>query len=225
MQHPHGRIGKFLNALSFPVAAKCAAPLKVSFIIGSTAAFFSLANCIVPLSGAFFGISGSLVMLFMGCIGKISLGTLSPLLLAYHIPGFFASLYWATRSSIIRFWAPLTCIALFILHPVGAQAAPYALYWLIPLALYNTKRNSLWLTALGSTFVAHGVGSVIWLYCTPTTPLFWLGLIPVVFVERILFASGMVVLHAVISQGIAWTNEHKTSAAISSFTHTKIAND
>src|SRR5437868_98622 len=46
--------------------------------------------------------------------------------------------------------------------------------------------------------VIHAVGSVIWLYTTPTTVEMWLGLIPVVALERCLFALGMVVMYRVI---------------------------
>ena len=47
---------------------------------------------------------------------------------------------------------------------------------------------------LGSTFTAHAVGSVIWLYAgLVPNPETWLALIPVVVLERILFASGMFV--------------------------------
>ena len=83
----------------------------------------------------------------------------------------------------------------FIAHPVGAQAWVYSLYWLIPVVLYFLRKESLFLTALGSTFTAHAVGSVIWIYANPMTPQAWLVLIPVVFIERFVFASGMVVAY------------------------------
>lgn len=86
----------------------------------------------------------------------------------------------------------------FIVHPVGGAAWAYSLYWLIPVALYMIRKESLFLTALGSTFTAHAVGSVIWIYANPMTPQTWLALIPVVFIERLVFASGMVVAYHAI---------------------------
>jgi hypothetical protein len=51
---------------------------------------------------------------------------------------------------------------------------------------------------LGSTFIAHAVGSTIWIYTVPMTAQMWLGLMPLVAIERLCFATGMVVsYHAV----------------------------
>jgi hypothetical protein len=88
---------------------------------------------------------------------------------------------------------------LFVMHPVGGQAFVYSLYWLIPVALYFIPHRSLFLTGLGSTFIAHAVGSVIWCYTVPMTAGMWMALMPVVFCERLLFALGMVVMHFVLS--------------------------
>jgi hypothetical protein len=73
------------------------------------------------------------------------------------------------------------------------------LYWLIPVILYVVPQRSLFLNGLGSTFVAHAVGSVIWLYTVPMTAGMWMGLMPIVALERILFALGMVVVHRMLS--------------------------
>lgn len=88
----------------------------------------------------------------------------------------------------------------FMAHPVGAQAWVYSVYWLIPVLLYVIRKKSLFLEALGSTFIAHAVGSVIWIYADPITPHAWLALIPVVFIERLIFASGIVVVFHCIQQ-------------------------
>jgi hypothetical protein len=81
-------------------------------------------------------------------------------------------------------------MAPFIIHPVGAQAWYYSLYWLIPVAASLLPENLL-LRSLGATFTAHAVGGVIWLYTLPSTPGFWTALIPVVAFERIVFAAGI----------------------------------
>lgn len=114
----------------------------------------------------------------------------------------FAALYWTTRSALLRVALPLACIAAFIVHPVGAQAWPYSLYWLVPVVLYFVNKKHIFFEALGSTFIAHAVGSVIWIYAAPMTPEAWLTLIPVVAIERLTFASGMVIVHRVINVAI-----------------------
>ena len=60
---------------------------------------------------------------------------------------------------------------LFIAHPVGAAAAPYAFYWFIPIFIAMMRNRTLWHDALASTFTAHAVGSVIWLYTVPMLQL------------------------------------------------------
>jgi hypothetical protein len=188
------------KAASFIGMVKLSSFIKVSFLVGSSMVWFSGINSIVPLSGAFGGLFGACLLFLMRQIVHLFLfKTISLSFLAFCVPGFCASLYWATNHPIIRVWLPLLCMGLFIAHPVGAQAFVYSLYWLIPIILYAFSHQSLFLQSLGSTFVAHAVGSVIWLYTVPMTAGMWLGLMPVVIIERVLFALGMVVMHQVIS--------------------------
>ncbi len=167
---------------------------KLSFIMGSRHAFFSASNILFPVSGLFLGVSGSCLWFAMSLIIRLLYGGSFYLHLVYGVPGFCASLYMASPHKLIRLVLPLVCIILFIAHPIGFYAAPYALYWLIPLILY--KKRSLFANALGATFTAHAVGSVFWLYLNPLPVAYWWGLIPIVALERVCFASGAVVLYA-----------------------------
>lgn len=177
-------------------AMKIASVFKISFIIGSSMAFFSAFNIIAPLAGAFGGVAHSILIVGLGIMGSLLSGKvlLSHLVLSYHIPTFFASAYWYSGAPI-RLFLPLLCMLLFVTHPTGMAAWVYSLYWLIPIVIYFSKRNSVFLNALGSTFIAHAVGSVIWLYTIPMLPAQWLALMPIVALERFAFALGMVVVH------------------------------
>ena len=189
-----------LHTFLFSILAKAATSIKVSFILGSYTVLFSATSIVVPLTGAFAGYAGSFSFLGFSLLIKFLFNGSIPLYhLAYHIPGFIASLYWASGSFAIRFLVPFVSLFLFWVHPIGAQAWPYALYWLIPLALYVKPRKTLFFQALGSTLVAHAVGSVIWLYTVPMTPGMWLALIPLVALERLVFATGMVALFKTIN--------------------------
>ena len=106
---------------------------------------------------------------------------------------------WAQRSWIWAVAVPLLCMIMFSIHPVGNQAMLYTLYWLIPIILFFIPKQILFTHALTATFIAHAVGSVLWLYSKPATPAFWFALIPVVACERFLFAVGMTVVHRVIA--------------------------
>jgi hypothetical protein len=169
---------------------------KVSPIVGADFGFFSLSDAVMPLSGVvslWFG--GLMVALRMGY--KMSFYSVPVGYLVYHIPGFCAAAYWATEGKLVRVVLPLACMVAFIAHPVGWQAAPYCLYWLIPVAIYFIGKRTAFLESLGSTFIAHAVGSVIWLYMFDMSATMWLALIPVVALERLFFASTMTVVYNV----------------------------
>ncbi|MCX5925238.1 MAG: hypothetical protein NT124_02985 [Candidatus Dependentiae bacterium] len=195
---------KTVLSSGFILVACCAllAPaIKLSFIVGSFFTFFSIKNCIVPLSGAFGGILGSFILcLFRLVIGASGTGICSLKIVALYVPGLFGSLYWASKSAIIRVLLPATCMALFLIHPIGAAAYAYSFFWLIPIALYFIPNKTIFFESLGSTYTVHAVGSVIWLYTVGMTPTAWLGLIPLVFIERTLFAIGMTATHSIVSR-------------------------
>ncbi len=190
----------WLRSIILYTVTKLASIFKVSCIIGSYTAWFSMLALVMPLTGAWAGIAGSSTVFGLGLIVRMLMTGFSlPLhYLAYHIPGLFAAYYWASPSWLIRVCVPVSCMILFIVHPVGSQAWPYAMYWWIPVALTMGNQKSLFSLALGSTFTAHAVGSVIWLYTMPMAAAHWLGLIPVVCVERFTFAFGMVILYQMV---------------------------
>lgn len=185
--------------MPFFIATQLVGIFKISFIVGSQASFLSATNCIVPLSGAFFGTVGVMLLFGLRLFFTIILhgGLFHLSYLINVIPGLCAGYYWASRSIIIRFLLPLSCMALFVMHPVGRVAWVYSLYWLIPIMLFFVGSKKLFSEVLGSTFVAHAVGSVIWLYCTSMPASLWHALIPIVFVERLLISCGMVLIYKV----------------------------
>ena len=172
---------------------------SLSVIEGSGTEVFSLAHSIVPLSGLFGGIAGSGALAFirlmykMACAFIVS-GTFPLYKLAHVIPGLCASLYFAIPQPFYRVGLPLVCMSLFIAHPVGSQAHTYSFYWFIPLIVYFFKLKGRFSQALASTFTAHAVGSVLWIWLYPVSlpATLWIGLIPLVAIERLLYASTMV---------------------------------
>jgi hypothetical protein len=187
-----------LKSVSYLILFELTRFLKVNFIVGSTYAFFSGGNCVGPLSGAWYGFVGTSLFALWTIVRSIVWGELPFTLTAYHISTVCASAYWTTRSWLVRIGIPVACIFLFIAHPVGRQAFFYSFYWFIPLALYFVKKQTLFTTALGSTFTAHAVGSVLWLYTGSYTPAMFVALMPVVIIERLFFACGMVLVHQAI---------------------------
>jgi hypothetical protein len=184
-----------MNALCIKVASYA----QLSFIVGSKLAFFSASSIAMPLVGLMSGVSTALGALIVTASIKYLFfkGALLSYLV-YHIPGLCAAAYWHAPGIALRFVVPLVCMIAFMLHPVGSQAWPYALYWLIPLVVYAVSRKNLFLHALAATFIAHAVGSIIWLYTVPMKAVDWLALIPVVACERLLFAGGIVGVYTVL---------------------------
>jgi hypothetical protein len=177
------------------ILIKTAAFIKSSYIVGSQILFFSGTSVAIPLLGAFNSPALCAAICF---VRMLFFNSLSLSMLAFIIPGFCAALYWNMNHWSIRLLLPIACFIAFVAHPVGAQAYAYAFYWFIPMALYFVPNKNLFLTALGSTFIAHAVGSTIWIYTVPMTAQMWLGLMPLVAIERLCFATGMVVsYHAV----------------------------
>jgi hypothetical protein len=192
-------VSALLRTVFFTLLSKVSSLVKISFVLGSNATYFSLVGMSLPLAGV--GRAGTIVATataFIQLFYKIaSSGVLPSLhLLAFIIPGWCAALYWA-QPNIFRIALPLGCIALFIVHPVGFWALPYTFYWLVPIIFYLLKYDTLFATALGSTLTAHAVGSVIWLYTMPMTIMSWYTLMPLVAVERLLYAVGMVVMYSI----------------------------
>jgi len=199
----HSKKNLKVSPLLFALLVKVSTFFKVSFVVGSHMAMFGASSIIAPLAGAFNGIAGTCGVFGLSLCLKMLFGAPFSLhYLAFFVPGFFASLYWSSNSLFIRFVVPLLCMIAFIAHPAIGAGWVYSLYWLVPMTLYILRKQTIFFNALGSTLTAHAVGSVIWQYTTPMAPQIWLGLIPVVFVERMVFACGMVIAYHMICMSI-----------------------
>ncbi|MFA5134589.1 MAG: hypothetical protein WC505_02260 [Patescibacteria group bacterium] len=176
--------------------------LQIPFtnIIGSSQQF-SLFDFFAPTIGAFLtslwgALSVVIVKLANALITDQSLDAATVVRL---FPLALAALYFgARRYKTLVAMLPLACIALFMLHPEGRGAWFYSLYWLIPLAASFAKR-SLVFNSLGATFTAHAIGSVTFLYIFNLPAEVWIGLIPIVFLERMLFTGGTALSYIVMN--------------------------
>lgn len=171
---------------------------KFSFILGSNMACFSATAILSPMIGIIGGFSYSVRFLLVQILYKL-LFLSGSIVIGYHIPQFFASAYWLSSSKYLRLVVPIACMVLFLSHPIGLQAGLYSAFWLIPMIISFVGFNNLFLRALGSTFVAHAVGSVLWLYTVPMQSAQWISLIPIVMAERVLFATGMVAVYYAVN--------------------------
>lgn len=220
-------LSKIIHTVLSYLLLELSSAFKFNHLVGSQRLFFSAINCTGPLVG-FRGIGAFALLLLrryffstpkvLNLAYTAGVGFFNPLL--YHIPTLIASGYWFSSNRIIRLFVPILCMALFIGHPIGSQVFFYSLYWLIPVAIHFLPKQIVFFEALGTTFVAHAIGSVLWLYIVPMPQEYWIGLVPIVIVERLLFASGMVLVYYLV-QGIKHFN--KPTIFIDNFLQKKIS--
>ncbi|MFA6263141.1 MAG: hypothetical protein WCW33_01125 [Candidatus Babeliales bacterium] len=198
------------------VAAVLASKLvKLSLSLGSYAVGLSGITVTLPLMGRMFGLTST-------CIVAGALGTLcacfTGLPLTFGIPSIAATLSWAcsapsTNNSqrllnfLLHCILPLTCMAIFMTHPVGGKAWYYALYWLVPVVIWALRSSTTFLHALQSTFIAHALGAIIWLLTGTLTADQWTALVPAVAFERLMIAG----LSTCVWYGIQRVAQQKSS--------------
>ncbi|MBI5635393.1 hypothetical protein HY993_00325 [Candidatus Micrarchaeota archaeon] len=191
----------------FVIAGLIASRINFSQLLGAPNQFFTLFQFFAPIAGGFLGSAlGAGVIVATQLADFIFLGKEASLLnLLRVLPLVFAAWYFGSNSK--QKWevaVPLLAIALFIAHPVGGQAWFFAaMFWSIPILAKLFFSDNLLAKSLGATFTAHAVGGVVWLYTLPTTPAFWVGLIPVVVYERALFAAGIAVSYVAANAALS----------------------
>lgn len=201
---------------------------KFCTLVGKSFAYFSGMLFVAPLLGAFFSSPVAIVLTGLLVATKA-------LLFCYPvtggIPTLFATLAWSTHTHIstqksisahlfyflVHAALPALCMAIFMTHASVGQGYVYALYWLIPITLYFLhqffKINSIFTVALSSTFIAHAVGSTLWLFtAVPMKPEQWLSLIPVVALERLVTALGMTLLFLIAKKVFSYAQVNQQAA-------------
>lgn len=183
----------------FAALSLVACRIDFSSILGAKGQTFTLFQFIAPIGGGIFSswFGAFAALLAQGLNFAIFGGKTDTFSLLRFLTPVFAAIYFGSKSK----WnvaVPLACMALFWVHPVGSQAPVYALFWVIPIAAKFAGDNLL-IRSLGTTFTAHAVGSVAFLYTLPSTPILWMGLIPVVMYERLVFTLGIAVSFIVVS--------------------------
>ena len=202
---------KILFVILFTIIGYILLQFPFTKIMGSSQAFNGF-DFFGPMSGGFLGaipaaISVIAVRLFNTIIHHQTFDMTNIIRL---FPMAFAAIYFGIKSNnkFFRILVPAICMILFWLNPEGRRAWFFALYWLIPIVC-AFKSDRLILKSLGSTFTAHAVGSVAFLYAFNLPASVWIALIPVVAVERGLFASGIWASYTVFNTGLNYLLSRK----------------
>lgn len=196
--------------LLFGVLAFIGMRINFSSLLGQENQFFTLFQFFGPIAGGFLGAGiGACAVLIAQLADAVVLGKEFEMINLIRLaPMIFAAYYFGrNKREAIGIAIPLLAIAAFIIHPVGRQVWFYSLYWLIPVAvrLIPEKFGKKTLPrSLGATFTAHAVGTALWIWTVPSTPAFWLTLIPIVALERSLFTLGISGSYLVMQKVLNW---------------------
>lgn len=112
-------------------------------------------------------------------------------------PMLFAAWYFGKKGRAVLI-VPVLAIIAFNLHPIGRSVWYFSLFWLIPLLAHRFYKF-LPARALGATFTAHAVGGAAWIWTFNLPASVWNSLIPVVAMERAMFAFGICATYLVLN--------------------------
>jgi len=194
----------------FVVLGFIALQIPINQLAGSRVKF-TLFDLLAPISGAIIGtplgvisvLAIQIVNLLIHGASAIEKGSIIRL-----FPTLFAVWFFAKKDGR-QLLIPILAMISFNLNPVGRSVWFYSLFWLMPLITYPFKERFLLLRSLGSTFTAHAVGGAIWIWAFNLPPNVWVSLIPVVILERGLFALGISASYIVFNNLLAVLTKQK----------------
>ncbi len=193
---------KIYFALIFTIVGFISLQIPLFKVVGSKTAF-TLFDFIAPIAGSFLGLIPAVFSILAIQIintflkgGFVDTGAVIRL-----FPTLFAVAYFAlnkdNKFSKLILAVPLIAMAAFIAHPTGRTVWAYAQYWWIAVACYFFKDKWLFARSLGATFTAHAVGGALWIWVFNLPAAVWMALIPVVAMERLSMAIGIVIAYRV----------------------------
>ncbi|MEK7619205.1 MAG: hypothetical protein AAB416_03135 [Patescibacteria group bacterium] len=177
-----------LGALQIPIAK-----------LAGAKSFFTLFDLFAPTAGAFFGgIPGAFSVGIMQLAHMLIHGTLNDTASLIRLfPMMAAAVYFAKKNSL-GIIVPLLAILVFTMHPIGRSVWYFSLFWTIPIICFFLRDRWLFARALGATFTAHAVGGALWIHAFSLPATVWISLIPVVIIERTVFAVGISLTYCVV---------------------------
>lgn len=202
---------KLISLLIFIVLGFVLLQIPVNTLVGSKVKF-TLFDLFAPTSGAFLGTGFGIVAVFLMQLVNLFLHGLSAIdkgSIIRLFPTLFGVWFFALRqkSSPNSRWiliVPILAMIAFNLHPIGRTVWFYSLFWLIPILVWPFKEKFLLLRSLGATFTAHAVGGAIWIWVFNLPAAVWISLIPVVIMERGIFALGISASYILLNNILAF---------------------
>ncbi|MEX2029321.1 MAG: hypothetical protein WD963_02460 [Candidatus Paceibacterota bacterium] len=194
----------FLFIVIFVVLGFIALQVPVTQMEGSKAKFM-VYDAFAPVAGAFIGsVPGVLAVFLVQFFNFLAHGAIieDAGTIIRFLPMLFAVLYFAkkTRFNLV---IPVLAIVAFIAHPIGQTVWYFTLFWTIPIIAHFFRNRFLLARALGATFTAHAVGGALWIWVFALPAPVWISLIPIVALERTMFALGICVSFVLVNNLLA----------------------
>lgn len=207
---------KLVFVLFFVVLGLIALQIPVNTLEGSNVKF-TLFDLLAPASGAFlgtpFGIIAVLTMqagnlLFHGSSSINNDSILKLIATLRFLPLIFGVWFFSKKEGKLLIVPALSIIA-FNLHPVGRTVWFYSLFWLIPFLVWPFRDRFLLARSLGATMTSHAVGGAVWIWAFNLPANVWISLIPVVILERSIFALGISASYILMNNVLGYLSAKK----------------
>lgn len=183
---------KLIFATLFVILGLVFLQIPVNELAGSKVKF-TLFDLFAPISGAFLGTFVGIASVFIIQIVNIAIHGFSSIdkgTIIRLFPTLFGVWFFAKKEGKLLVVPALAIIA-FNLHPIGRSVWFYSLFWTIPFIVWPFRDRFLIARSLGATFTAHAVGGALWIWAFNLPSNIWISLIPVVIMERAIFALGI----------------------------------
>lgn len=201
---------KVIFTLVFGALALIALQVPLAQLVGSKAKF-TLFDSFGPIATGFIGTIPGIVAVFLAQLANFIIHGAQILdagTIIRFFPMLFAAWYFG-KARRINIVVPILAIIAFNLHPIGRSAWYFSLYWLIPIVCEFLRERFLLARALGATFTAHAVGGALWVWTFGLSKTIWTSLIPVVAMERALFAVGICITYLAMNNILAVLDDRK----------------
>lgn len=207
---------KLIFIVIFIILGFVALQIPVNTLAGSRVKF-TLFDLFAPISGAFLGTGlGVFSVLAISAVNLVTHGfagvnTSSPLALiaTLRFLPLIVGVYFFAKKEVRLLLLPAISILVFNLHPIGRTVWFYSLFWTMPFILWPLRDKFLLARSLSATFAAHSVGGAVWIWAFNLPANVWISLIPVVALERSIFALGISAFYILMTNVLAYLSKIK----------------
>lgn len=207
---------KLIFVLFFVFLGLAALQIPINTLEGSRVKF-TLFDLFAPISGAFLGTGiGIFSVLAIWAVNLVTHGftgvnSASPLTLlaTLRFLPLIVGVYFFAKKEGRLLVIPALSILAFNLHPIGRTVWFYSLFWTIPFILWPLRERFLLARSLSATFTAHAVGGAVWIWAFNLPAEVWVALIPVVALERSIFALGISASYILMNNVLAYLAARK----------------